>query len=118
MTLTCGSVRTFGSFAQVDPPLSQREGIEGWVADEVGAATAVLPSYRSPPTLGRSLERKGRNYPAFFAAIQSSIFFSRMTIGSAPVISTSAWNSRMSNLSPSAALALSRSRWMVSAPTL
>jgi hypothetical protein len=41
-----------------------------------------------------------------------------MASGSAPVLSTSAWNSRMSNLSPSAALALSRRRWMDSAPVL
>ena len=55
---------------------------------------------------------------AFFAAIQASIFCSRIASGSAPVISTWAWNSRMSNLGPSSASALRRSRWMVIAPIL
>ena len=48
----------------------------------------------------------------------TSIFFSRIASGSAPVISTWAWNSLMSNLSPSSPSAFLRSRWMVSAPSL
>ena len=52
------------------------------------------------------------------AAIQRSIFCSRIASGSEPVISTWAWNSRMSNLCPSSASALRRSRWMVIAPVL
>jgi DNA-binding Lrp family transcriptional regulator len=38
--------------------------------------------------------------------------------GSAPVSRTWSWNSRMSNLSPSAAFALSRSCWIFIAPVL
>ncbi len=54
----------------------------------------------------------------FFAAIQRSIFCSRICSGRAPVSSTCVWNSRMSNRSPSSRSAFARSLWIVSAPTL
>ena len=74
---------------------------------------------RSIPMLP-SLVREGEDEDqlAFFAAIHPSIFFSRIASGSAPVISTWAWKSRTSNLGPSSASALRRSRWMVIAPVL
>ena len=55
---------------------------------------------------------------AFCAAIQSSTVRSRMSSGTAPVASTASWNARMSNWSPSAASARSRSSRNFSWPIL
>ena len=55
---------------------------------------------------------------AFCAAIQASTFRSTMSSGTAPVESTVSWKARMSNLSPSAAFARSRSSRNFSWPIL
>jgi dipeptidyl aminopeptidase/acylaminoacyl peptidase len=79
-----------------------------------------LPAY--PPSPGRfsaavPIGVSAGTMPPF-ARIQSWIFSSSTCSGSAPVLSTSAWNSRMSNFGPSAALASSRRRLIVSWPSL
>ncbi len=55
---------------------------------------------------------------AFFDSIQRLIFSSSTSSGTEPSFSTSAWNSRTSNLSPSAFSDLSRISWIFNAPIL
>ena len=78
----------------------------------------LLGSLRDVPRSVVELLRLSRGQLEFFAAIQRWIFASRIFIGSAPVSSTWAWNSRMSNFGPSCCSASRRSRWIVSAPIL
>jgi len=53
-----------------------------------------------------------------FSAIQASSFSSSTSSGTEPSFSTSAWNSRMSNLAPSLSCARLRSSWIFSSPVL
>lgn len=54
----------------------------------------------------------------FFEAIQRSIFPSSTSSGTAPSFSTSAWNSRMSNLPPSSFSAFARNSLIFNSPLL
>ncbi len=66
--------------------------------------------------LGTTCRRRGA-YLAF-SAIQASSFSSSTSSGTEPSFSTSAWNSRMSNLAPSLSCARLRSSWIFSSPVL
>ena len=99
-----------------DHPLAAEQVLRG----------ALRPPAPSPPARtwtgrrGRALRGLARvSYGvARRASIQASILASSTDIGSAPVSSTWRWNSRTSNLAPSAASARPRRRRMLSSPTL